>query len=92
MRRLDEPDVGLGTTASEGEWCAYIFIRGCDLERYSDASNFNSRRCGHVGIIIDPTAVKESVSEWPDFYFPVWQNILLGVERSATSGAFLSHV
>jgi hypothetical protein len=39
---------------------------------------FQGRRRGHVSILIDPSAFKESVAAI-GLVFPVWQNILSGV-------------
>ncbi len=49
---------------------------------------FNSSRCGHVGMVIDPSAFKESVAV-SGLVFPVWQNILAGVKGGALrAGSF----
>ena len=49
---------------------------------------FNSSRCGHVDMVIDPSAFKESVAV-SGLVFPVWQNILAGVKGGALrAGSF----
>ena len=39
---------------------------------------FNSSRCGHGDIIIDPSAFKENVASGTGFLSRSWQNILSG--------------
>ena len=66
--------------------------QGSDLERCSDASILNSRRFGHVGSIIDPNAVKASVSEWPDFISRSGRVYVGSRAERYERGLFLSHV
>jgi hypothetical protein len=87
MRRLGESEAGPYATASEAEWVP-LFIRfghGCKWTQQVQRLGarqcsiiFNSSRCGHVNIIIDPSAFKESVAA-SGLVFPVWQKILSGV-------------
>ncbi len=52
--------------------------KGCDLELHRAASCFNSSRCGHVNIIIDPSAFKENVASGMGFSFSVLAEYLWG--------------
>ena len=61
-------------------------------QRCSDASISNSRRFGHVGSIIDPNAVKASVSEWPDFISRSGRVFVGSRAERYERGLFLSHV
>jgi hypothetical protein len=84
MRRLGESEVGPCPTAIETEWVP-LFIRfghGCrwtQQVRRLGATQcsiiFNSSRCGHVNMVIDPSAFKENVASGMGFFLSrSWQN------------------
>jgi hypothetical protein len=81
---LVESEVGPYPTAIEAEWVP-LFIRFGHRCRWTQQVQrfwgytvphqfFNSSRCGHVNMVIDPSAFKESVAA-RGLGFPVWQNI-----------------
>ncbi len=51
-----------------------------DLGLHSAASFFNSSRCGHVSIIIDPSAFRENVASGMGFSFSVLAEYLSGAK------------
>ena len=94
MRRLGESEVGPYPTAIEAEWAFIYSVRPwlqmddkcSDLGLHSAASFF---RCGHVNIIIDPSAFKENVASGMGLSFSVLDEYFVGIEGGALrAGSF----
>jgi hypothetical protein len=79
-------------TGIEAEWAFIYSVRpwlqmdSSDLGLHSAASFF---RCGHVNIIIDPSAFKENVASGMGFSFSVLEEYFVGIEDGALrAGSF----